>query len=501
MKSMNTLKPARLCRSASLWVAAIALTSAFVPAQAANERPNVVVMLADNMGYGDFGVYGSGGELRGMPTPRIDELAAEGLRLSQFFVEPGCTPSRAALMLGRYSLRAGLSTIIVNGSPNTLQDKQVTLAELFKSRGYATGMAGKWHLGEELQSLPTSQGFDEYHVGILQTTDATLYPDSMKRAGLPQAAIDKGSGFIWESQPGTKELKNVRTYTLDYRRQIEADIAAASVEFIKRQSAARQPFFLYVGWSNVHYPTRPHPDFEGKSRIGTYGDAVMELDYRTGQVLDALKAAGVEDNTIVVWLSDNGPVRTQAGGEDYMGSSSGPFRGEVGDVLEGSVRVPAMIRWPGHIKPRVSNEMVAIYDFFPTLASMIGAEVPQDRPLDGRDQSAFFTGETGKSARDSVITFLGDEIAAVRWRNYRFYAKQVVASAGNPSMQGLNSGRLEAMGYPAVFDIERDPREEWNLAGVRAWTIGEYLKVVGAYLATLKDHPNPPAFSMTEFQK
>ena len=189
------------------------------------------------------------------------------------------------------------------------------------------------------------------------------------------------------------------------------------------------------------------------------------------------------------------------GGEDYMGSSSGPFRGEVGDVLEGSVRVPAMIKWPNHIKPRVSNEMVSIHDFFPTLANIIGAEVPKDRPIDGRDQTAFFTGKTDKSARDSVITFLGNEIAAVRWRNYRFYPKQVVASAGNPSMLGLSAYRAEGMGYPAVFDIERDPREEWNLAGVRAWTIGEYLKIVGEYLATLKAHPNPPAFSMTEFKK
>ena len=464
-------------------------------------KPNVVIMLADNMGYGDLGSYGSGGELRGMPTPRIDQLASEGLRLSQFFVEPGCTPSRAALMLGRYSQRAGLSTIIINGSPNTLQDKEVTMAELFKSKGYATAIAGKWHLGEEAQSLPTNQGFDEYHVGILQTTDATLYPDSMKRAGLPQAAIDAGTAWIWESQPGTKELKKMRPYTLEYRRQIEADIASASVDFIKRQTAAKQPFFLYVGWSNVHYPVLPHPQFEGKSRIGPYGDAVMELDYRTGQVLDALKATGVEDDTIVVWLSDNGPVRTQAGGEDYMGSSAGPFRGETGDPLEGQVRAPAMIKWPNHIKPRVSNEMVSVHDFFPTLATIIGAEVPKDRPIDGRDQSAFFTGQTDKSARESVITFLGDEIAAVRWRNYRFYPKQVVASAGNPSMLGLDAHRVEGMGYPAVFDIERDPREEWNLAGVRAWTIGEYLKVVGAYLATLKDHPNPPAFSMTEFKR
>ena len=468
---------------------------------ASGNKPNVVVMLADNMGYGDLGCYGSGGVLRGMPTPRIDQLASEGLRLSQFFCEAGCTPSRAALMTGRYSQRSGLGSIIMNGSPSTLQDKEITMAELFKSKGYATAMAGKWHLGEELQSVPTSQGFDEYHVGILQTTDATMYPESMKRAGLPQSAIDAGTAGIWESQPGTKELKKVRPYTLEYRKQIESDIAAASVDFIKKEAAAKQPFFLYIGWSYVHYPGLPNKDFEGKSGIGLYGDMVMELDYRTGQVLDALKAAGVDGNTIVIWLSDNGPVRTQAGGEDFMGSSAGPFRGEVGDVLEGSLRVPAMIKWPGKIKPGVSNEMVSIHDFFPTLANMIGADVPKDRPIDGVDYSAFFTGKTNVAPRESVINFLGNEIAAVRWKNYRFYPKSIIASSGNPSMQGLSSNRVENMGYPAIYDIERDPREEWNLAGVRAWTIGEYLKIIGKYQATLKDFPNPPAFNMTEFKK
>jgi arylsulfatase len=241
---------------------------------------------------------------------------------------------------GRYSPRCGLGSIIIAGTPSTLLDTEVTMAELFKSKGYVTAIVGKWHLGAEKQSLPTNQGFDEYHVGILETTDGILYADSMKRAGMPPAAIDAAQPWIWESQPGTKELKKVRPYTLEYRRQIESDIAADSVDYIKKQAAAKHPFFLYVGWSYVHYPGLPNPEFEGKSGIGLYGDIVMELDHRTGQVLDALKAVGVEDNTIVVWLSDNGPARMGVGGEDYMGSSPGPFRGEVGDCLEGSLRVP-----------------------------------------------------------------------------------------------------------------------------------------------------------------
>ena len=148
----------------------------------AQDRPNVVIMLADNVGYGDIGVYGAG-EIRGMPTPRIDQLASEGLWLTQYLVEPACTPSRAALMTGRYSQRAGLSTVIVAGTPNTLQASEVTLGELFKSRGYATAIAGKWHLGASEQSWPTHQGFDEYRVGVIETTDGTLYRESMQRAG------------------------------------------------------------------------------------------------------------------------------------------------------------------------------------------------------------------------------------------------------------------------------------------------------------------------------
>ena len=173
------LKSLTILALAGLVIAGLATTAA------AQDKPNVVLMLVDNMGYGDLGAYGSGGKMRGMPTPRIDQLASEGLMMTQFFVEPGCTPSRAALMTGRHSPRAGLGSIIIAGTPLTLQDGEVTIAELFKSKGYATGIVGKWHLGGEKQSLPVNQGFDEYRVGILETTDGTLDPESMRRSGMP----------------------------------------------------------------------------------------------------------------------------------------------------------------------------------------------------------------------------------------------------------------------------------------------------------------------------
>ena len=170
-----------------------------------------------------------------------------------------------------------------------------------------------------------------------------------------------------------------------------------------------------------------------ESRIGPYGDAVMELDYRTGQVLDAIKAAGIDDNTIVIWLSDNGSTPTGAPAE-FRGGSNLPFRGELGSALEGSLRVPCMVRWPGKIAPRACNEMVSIHDFFPTLAKIIGAKVPDDRPIDGVDQSGFFIGEQPNSNCDSLLTFIGEELVAVRWHEFRLYPKQFVSSTMN--MQG-----------------------------------------------------------------
>jgi arylsulfatase A-like enzyme len=469
-----------------------------LPAQAqqAGKKPNVVIMLSDNVGYGDLGPY-TAGDIRGMPTPHIDQFASEGLRLTQFFVEPGCTPSRAALMAGRYSQRMGLSTIILGGTPNTLQASEVTLGKLFKSRGYHTGMVGKWHLGASEVSWPTRQGFDEYHVGVIETTDGTLYRGLMTRAGLPEAAIAKVEPGIWESD-ATGKLTKVRPYTVEYRRQVEGDIARASVDYIARQAKEKEPFFLYVGFTHTHYPSVVPPEFTGKSSLGPYGDAVMELDYRTGQVLDAIKAAGIENNTIVVWLSDNGSAST-GGPEEFRGGSNAPFRGELGDALEGSLRVPCMIKWPGKIAPRVSNEMVSIHDFFPTLAKIIGAKVPDDRAIDGVDQSDFFTGKQAKSNRDSLLTFIGEDIVAVRWHEFRLYPKQFIGS--EQGMLGLGGFRQEGNGFPAIFNIEADQREEVNILATHGWVINQYLRLIYEYQNSLVKYPNPKAVNLTEFGK
>ncbi|KZR91493.1 Arylsulfatase [Synechococcus sp. MIT S9509] len=466
--------------------------------KADTDRPNIVLMLADNIGFGDLGCYGSGGDLRGMPTPNLDDLAEKSLMLTQFFVEPGCTPSRAGLMTGRYSVRSGLNSIIVGGTPSTLQEGELTLAEICKENGYSTGMVGKWHLGEEEQSIPTRQGFDSYRVGILETTDATLYPQTMRRSGLSEDQIEAAQSHIWESNDDGS-LRRVRPYDLAYRRHVEGDIADAATSFIKEKSAGDDPFFLYVGWSHVHYPEGAHRDFENRSSSGPYGDMLMEHDHRVGQVVAAVEAAGIRDNTIIIYLSDNGPVQNQVISTDFKGSSPGPFRGEVGDVLEGSLRVPGMVSWPGNIPARKSNEMVSIHDFVPTIAGMLGSSLPDDRPYDGVNQWKFFVGESERSSRDHLITFIGGEIAAVRWKQWRIYPKQVIQSQTNPSSLGVCAYRVEGMGYPSVFHIERDPREEFNVVGTCAWVLGPYMKIVGNYITSIKEHPNPSTFSMTSF--
>ncbi len=477
-----------------VWVTFILIAAASLAH--AQDRPNVVIMLADNVGYGDIGAYGAG-EVRGMPTPRIDSIASQGLRLTQYLVEPACTPSRAALMSGRYSQRLGLGTVIIAGTPNTLQANEVTLGELFKSRGYATAITGKWHLGASEVSWPTRQGFDEYRVGVFESSDGTLYRDGMQRAGLPEAAVAAAEPWIWDSDAnGT--MKKTRPYTVDYRRQVEGDIANAAVEIIQRRAKEKNPFFLYVGFTHTHYPTLTAPEFTGKSRIGAYGDAIMELDHRTGQVLDAIKAAGIEDNTIVIWLSDNAAAPT-SGPPDSRPGFNGPFRGELGDALEGSIRTTGMIKWPGKIAPRASNEMVSVHDWAPTLAAIIGAQMPTDRPIDGVDQSAFFTSKQPKSSRESLISFIGDEIAAVRWRQYRLYPKEFITTTGNPVMSGLPGRRAEGNGFPAIFNIEADPREEVNILGTSAWVVAPYLRVIGEYKKSLVQYPNPAPVRLTQF--
>ena len=490
-----------------LGVAAFA-TLAASPALAADTKPNVVLILADNVGYGDLGPYG-GGELRGFPTPRIDQLAREGLRLTQYLVEPACTPSRAALMTGQYSIRNGLSLVLVPGTKNTLSGDAFTMGDMFHAAGYATAIYGKWHLGRDPQSLPTAHGFDEFY-GIPPdwSWDSATFLDTIRlthafpEAYLPRIAAET---TIVEAATGGP-LQSVKPYTPEVRAEIDTELVDKAIDFMKRQHAAERPFFVYLPFSMGHYPNLPSKAFAGKSRIGNYGDKMMEGDFHIGQLLDAVKELGLDDNTIVIFVSDNGPqgmtVRELGNNGTPDTGASGPFRGELGDISEGAVRTFAFIRWPGHVKEdTTSYAMFSEMDFLPTLARIIGGKLPTDRPIDGLDQSDVLLGKTAQGHRQSLLTFIGPDLVAVRWMHWRIYYRDIHPTGdGAQRLGGLESSSSEMNGYPKIFNIEMDPGEQLNVAFLFPWVLNPALMAVSEYEKSVKDHPNPPAPNVTRFR-
>ncbi|MGO9633001.1 MAG: arylsulfatase [Steroidobacteraceae bacterium] len=466
-----------------------------------------MIILADNVGYGDMGPYG-GGELRGFATPRTDQMAREGLRLTQFLVESTCTPTRAALMTGQYSIRNGLSLIAMPGSPFQLSAKAYTMGRLFKDASYATGIFGKWHLGADPQALPTSHGFDEFY-GIPPDTswnDAITVPliRMTHSFDTPEAVLIEKGPWIMQQKAGGP-IQRVKPFTPEVRAEIDNELTERCLEFMKRQATAGKPFFAYLPFSMGHAPNYPSKEFAGKSRIGNYGDKMMEGDYHVGQVLDTLKELKIDDNTIVVFASDNGPsgwILRELGnlGSPDMGSP-GPFRGELGEVTEGAIRTFCFIRWPGHIAPNTSSyAMFSVMDFLPTFAAILGTKLPTDRPFDGVDQSAVLFGKSEEGARESLLTFIGPDLVAARWKQWRFYFKDMHLTGTGQQMLGgmyISGGEIW---FPRVHNIEMDPHEDLNLGGITVFIAEPAYKVVQQYEESVKKYPNPPSPNLTHFR-
>ena len=457
------------------------------PGHAGEGRPNIVFMLVDNFGYGDLGVYG-GGELRGVPTPRLDRLAAEGLRLTNFNVEPECTPSRSALMTGRMPVRSGTSAVSLMGGPEGIAPWEYTLAELLSDAGYVSASYGKWHLGNVQGRFPTDQGFDEWW-GFARSSNAPL---RVLQPGYDPALA--GQDAIWEGRKG-EESRRVGVYDLAMRRQIDSEITERGIAFIKRHAGGDKPFFLYLPFSQPHSPPLPHPDFDRPGR-SDYQNVLAEIDYNAGRVLDAIDAAGIADDTLVIWASDNGPETMQGIGIQYGAQSdTGPFRGEFPSAWEGAIRVPAMLRWPGRIEAgRVSNEIVSILDFYRSVAAVVGAEgrVPRDRPVDSIDLSGFLFDNEPSSKREHVMFFHDGELLAIKWRNYKSHlavrvpASGAVVSAG----QGVLTSYHQKLGMPMIFDLENDPKELWNINAPNQWLGDVAGKIVRDYIVSIQRYPN-----------
>ena len=382
----------------------------------AQDKPNIVFIFLDNFGWGEPGFNG-GGIIRGTPTPEMDALAAEGMRLTNFNVESQCTPSRAATMTGRYGVRSGNHTVPLGGGVYGLTQWEITLAEMLKYADYNTAMLGKWHLGWSEGRYPTNQGFDEFY-GV-ETTDVTVW-----RSLNGFAEADMEEPVVMQGVAG-ETATVARDYDLEYRGLIDGDLTEKAIEFINRKSQEDDPFFVYLAYTQTHYPNIVHPEFDGVTGNGVWADILLQIDTYVGRINQALEDAGVAENTVVIFTADNGPEAAPVGNANasptpMVQGTAGPWRGTLFTSLEGSMRVPFAIKWPGKIPAgSASNDVVHSMDLFPTLANIVGGEIPDDRVMDGIDMSAFLRGETPDSGREGFVVYMGNDVFGVKWNDWK----------------------------------------------------------------------------------
>ena len=427
---------------AALFFLALALMLAPVRQAAAQASPNIVLFFADDLGYGDLSSYGSPTIL----TPNLDRLATEGIKLTSFYAAaPACTPSRAALLTGRYAIRMGLANVLMPEAEIGMPSEELTLAEALRAQGYATGMVGKWHLGSTSGYLPTEHGFDT-HFGL-------LYSNDMIR---PWVQTDHPLELSQDGEPIREDSLDQTTLTTRYTQK--------ALDFIDQSAQADAPFFLYFAYSMPHLPIFAPKEREGLSRAGRYGDVIETIDWSAGRVLDRLDSLGLAENTIVIFTSDNGPWNNlpdrmlQAGNEPWHTGSTGPLRGAKATTYEGGLRVPGLIRWPGHIPAgRTSAELTTAMDLFPTLLRAAGTSAPDSLHLDGHDLTAFLTAETDVAPTETFYYFAGGRLEAVREGRWKYRYSPTRADGSDVV------GPLPV----ELYDLDVDPAEKYNLADER----------------------------------
>jgi arylsulfatase len=404
----------------------------------AADRPlNIVLIFADDLGYGDLGCYGS--KIR---TPHLDSLARDGVRFTNFYsANPVCSPSRAALMTGRYPTRVGVPRVFFPNAPDGLNQDERTLADLLKAKGYKTMCVGKWHLGDKPEYLPTRRGFDDYF-GI-------PYSNDMK----PPVVLRKGDVV----EPEATQTTLTQRY------------AEHATRFISDN--AGHPFFLYMPHTFPHIPLHASERFRGKSPLGIYGDVIEELDWSVGEILATLKKHGLENNTLVMFSSDNGPW--------YQGSA-GRLRGRKGMTWEGGVRVPFLARLPGQIpKGRVIDAVGSSMDIVPTVAKLTGATLP-DKPLDGIDMSAVLAGKASEVDREALLYFDGWNLQCARWKNWKLHVTRYNSITYAPAPP---TGRLNLPLHPVeLYNLAIDPDESYDVAAENPDVVKEIQKRIDRLL-------------------
>ncbi len=433
---------------------------------AAAEKPNFVIVFCDDLGYGDLGCFGH----PTIRTPNLDRMAAEGQKWTQFYVAASvCTPSRAGLITGRLPIRSGMCSdrrrVLFPDSAGGLPESELTIAEALKQEGYATHCVGKWHLGHLPQHLPTSHGFDSYF-GI-------PYSNDMDRVGGP-----RGRDAFWEPRVEYWNVPLMRNTKIVERPAEQTTITRRySEEAIRliRENRDR-PFFIYLAHNLPHVPLFCSGEFEGRSLRGLYGDVVEEIDAGVGQILKALGELDLDERTLVVFTSDNGPwlVFNQHGG------SAGLLRDGKGCTFEGGMREPTLFRWPGRIKPGLVTELGSTLDLLPTFAGLAGAKLPDDRVYDGMDISPALLG-TGPSPRKTMFYYRGTRLFAVR--HGQFKAHFITQSA-------YGGGKPQEHDPPELYHLGHDPSEKYNVAKDHPEVIAEIQRIAEVHRKTVEPVEN-----------
>ncbi|MBL9179238.1 MAG: sulfatase [Verrucomicrobiaceae bacterium] len=432
--------------------------------------PNIVIIYADDLGYGDLGCYGH----PTIRTPNLDRMAAEGMRFTQFYsAAEVCTPSRAALLTGRYPVRSGMChdqiRVLRNNSVGGLPQDEVTLAELLKAQGYRTACIGKWHLGvwaNDPRHQPVNHGFD-FQFGLPHSNDMNPNPGNPKRAN---ALADQKAEY-WNSPlyRGMELVERPADQTTLTRRYTEE-----AVKFITLDKS--KPFFLYFPHTFPHTPLFASKNFKGRSPRGLYGDVVEELDWSVGRVIETLRENGLAENTVVVFSSDNGPWLTM--GE--TGGSAGLLREGKGSTWEGGMRVPGIVWWPGRIKPSVCRDVACTMDLFVTFAKLGGAAAPQDRDIDGMDISPLLFG-SGRVERSVFCYYRGQRLYAARVGPWK--AHFITQPSYGPEKPAVHA-------VPMLYNIEEDPSESRDVAGQHPDIISRIQSAVEKHRATVKEVPS-----------
>ncbi|WP_229249396.1 sulfatase family protein [Dyadobacter sandarakinus] len=433
------------------------------------KKPNIVLFFIDDLGYGDLSVTGA----LGYTTPNLDKMAKEGTRFTNFMAAQAvCSASRAALLTGCYPNRVGISGALGPKDPTGLNPKEETIAELVKAQGYATGIFGKWHLGNQEEFLPLQQGFDEYY-GVPYSHDMWPLHPWQERAQYPPLH------WIDGNKPG-KEIKN-----LEDASELTPAITERAVSFIRKNK--NKPFFLYVPHPLPHVPLAASAKFRGKSERGIFGDVLMELDWSVGEIMKELKAQGLDENTLVIFTSDNGPWLNYG---DHAGSAGG-FREGKGTSFEGGQREPTIMRWPGVVPAgRICNKLLSAIDILPTIAKLTGARLPKEK-IDGVEFVDLLKGDETKTPRETFLYYYRkNSLEAVRKGDW----KLVFAHPGRtyegslPGKNGQPGSAPEDHQYPkALYHLTRDPAERYDVLEQNPEIVAELEKIAEAAREDLGD--------------